>query len=84
MKHRRGIDLMVSVPPARHHEYQSTGSVYETIAQLRDSNDETMTIDPSHLSFLYQGMNRDVKERNYGLLPYRLALLHADRAVTGQ
>lgn len=44
---------------------------------LRDSNDETMTIDPAHLSFLYQGMDRNVKEPNYGLQPYRLALLRA-------
>ena len=44
---------------------------------LRDSIDETMTIDPAHLSFLYQGMDRTVSERNYALLPYRLALLRA-------
>jgi hypothetical protein len=45
---------------------------------LRKANDETMTIDPAHLRFLYQGMDRSTKEKNYGLLPYRLALLTAE------
>lgn len=36
MKHRRGIDLMASALPERHYEYQPTGSVYETVAQLRE------------------------------------------------
>lgn len=46
---------------------------------LRDGNDETMTIDPAHLTFLYQGMDRATSEKNYGLLPYRLALLRDAR-----
>ncbi len=44
---------------------------------LRDGNDETMTVDPSHLRFLYQGMDRTVVEPTYNLQPYRLALLSA-------
>jgi hypothetical protein len=44
---------------------------------LRDGNDETMTVDPAHLEFLYQGLDRNVSEPNYALLPYRLALLRA-------
>ncbi len=36
MKHRRGVELIASITPARHFEYQPTGSVYETIAQLRE------------------------------------------------
>ena len=44
---------------------------------LRDGNDETMTIDPAHLAFLYQGLERDTPQGDYALLPYRLALLHA-------
>jgi hypothetical protein len=47
---------------------------------LREGYDETMTIDPKNLHFLYQGLDRNVKEPNYGLLPYRLALLTAEGA----
>jgi hypothetical protein len=44
---------------------------------LRDGYDETPTIDPNNLRFLYQG--RDPKSGgNYSLLPYRLALLTLD------
>jgi len=46
---------------------------------LRDGYDETPTIDPKNLRFLYQG--RDPKSGgNYSLLPYRLALLTLDRS----
>jgi len=46
---------------------------------LRDGYDETPTIDPNNLRFLYQG--RDPKSNgNYSLLPYRLALLTLDRS----
>jgi len=47
---------------------------------LRDGIDETMTIDPQNLHFLFQGMDRNVVEPNYVLLPYRLALLNADNS----
>lgn len=45
---------------------------------LRDGVDETMTIDPANLRFLYQGMDRNSKEKEYSLHPYRLALLRAE------
>lgn len=45
---------------------------------IRDGYDETMTVDPANLSFLYQGMNRNVSESNYSQQPYRLALLQAN------
>lgn len=47
---------------------------------LRTGSDETMTVDPTNLQFLYQGMDRQVVEPNYLLLPYRLALLRAESA----
>ena len=49
---------------------------------LRDGNDETMTIDPANLHFLYQGLDRRTPQMDYGLLPYRLALLCATNATT--
>ena len=49
---------------------------------LRDGNDETMTIDPANLHFLYQGMDRHTGQMDYGLLPYRLGLLSATGAAT--
>jgi hypothetical protein len=42
---------------------------------LRDGSDETMTLDPKNLRFLYQGLPVGSKEPDYLLLPYRLALL---------
>ena len=42
---------------------------------LREGSDETMTVDPKNLRFLYQGLARGTNEPNYVLLPYRLALL---------
>ena len=43
---------------------------------LRDGYDQTMTIDPANLVFLYQGLGTDTAPRTpYGKLPYRLALL---------
>ena len=48
---------------------------------LREGCDETMTVDPRNLHFLYQGMARDVSEPNYVLLPYRLALLREAEAL---
>jgi hypothetical protein len=44
---------------------------------LRDGNDETMTVDPANLRFLYQGKDQNDTEANYGLQPYRLAMLRA-------
>jgi hypothetical protein len=48
---------------------------------LRDGSDETMTVDPQNLHFLYQGMERNVSEPNYLRLPYRLGLLRATNAT---
>jgi hypothetical protein len=50
---------------------------------IRDGNDETMTLDPENLRFLYQGLPVGSKEPDYLLLPYRLALLKtADTSTT--
>ncbi|MBI2513282.1 MAG: hypothetical protein HYV96_14995 [Opitutae bacterium] len=42
---------------------------------LREGADETATVDPQNIRFLYQGLPRGTNEPNYILLPYRLALL---------
>jgi hypothetical protein len=45
---------------------------------LRDGYDETLTIDPRNLQFLYQGMDLDQAAMNkldYSQLPWRLAIL---------
>jgi hypothetical protein len=44
---------------------------------LRDGVDETMTVDPDNLTFLYQGMPRTASAPDYSQLPWRLALLHS-------
>ncbi|PTY07097.1 hypothetical protein DB347_07225 [Opitutaceae bacterium EW11] len=44
---------------------------------LRDGSDETMTVDPSALSFLYQGRADQSPTPDYARLPYRLALLRS-------
>ena len=36
MKHRRGIDLLASVPPAKFHEYRPEPSIYETVRSMRE------------------------------------------------
>ena len=43
---------------------------------LRDSNDETLTIDPANLRFLFQGATQQEKAgKPYGKIPWRLGLL---------
>ena len=43
---------------------------------IRDSNDETLTVDPNNLILLYQGLEAATpKDTEYSQLPYQLALL---------
>lgn len=42
---------------------------------LREGNDETLTVDPANLRFLFQGVLQKDKPGNYGLIPWRLGLL---------
>jgi hypothetical protein len=45
---------------------------------LRESNDETLTVDPSRLRFLIQGVTDAEREgKKYGEIPWRLGLLTA-------
>lgn len=47
---------------------------------LRVGSDETMTVDPHNLHFLYQGVSRTATAPNYTQIPYHLALLNASDA----
>jgi hypothetical protein len=43
---------------------------------LRESNDETLTVDPANLVFLFQGVTAaEMEGRQYGQIPWRLGLL---------
>jgi hypothetical protein len=49
---------------------------------LRESNDETLTVDPDHLRFLFQGCTKEERTgKGYGLYPWRLGLLEAVKAA---
>jgi hypothetical protein len=49
---------------------------------IRATNDQTMTINPCSLQFLYQGRAQSSDGTTYGLLPYRPGLLTLVGAVT--
>jgi hypothetical protein len=47
---------------------------------LRDGHDETLTVDPSRLAFLFQGVSaRDREGKKYGEIPWKLGLLRPAR-----
>ncbi len=47
---------------------------------LREGHDETMTVDPGRLRFLFQGCSASGREgKGYGGFPWRLGLLEATR-----
>ena len=48
---------------------------------LRDGYDETLTVDPQNLRFLYQGLPVGSHKPDYVLLPYRLGLLKPSLAT---
>jgi len=48
---------------------------------LRQGFDQTPTIDPQNMIFLYQGIDRQSREQSYSQLPYRLALIRANEPL---
>jgi hypothetical protein len=47
---------------------------------IRHSNDQTLTIDPNHWQFLFQGMlDRDKSRKGYGQFQWRLGLLNPSK-----
>lgn len=51
---------------------------------IRSNNNQTLTVDPQRLQFLFQGMlEKDKRNRNYGQFSWRLGLLTAVPYSTG-
>ncbi len=44
---------------------------------LRDSYDQTLTVDPANLQFLYQGVNPASRGVAYNSLPWQLGIIHS-------
>ena len=43
---------------------------------IREGNDETMTVDPRRLQFVFQGvLEKDKAGKGYGQLPWRIGIL---------
>ena len=43
---------------------------------IRDGYDQSLTVDPDHLQFVFQGMwDRDKSGRNYGQFQWRIGML---------
>ncbi|MDQ8202155.1 non-reducing end alpha-L-arabinofuranosidase family hydrolase [Pelagicoccus sp. SDUM812003] len=48
---------------------------------LREGYDQNLVLDPQNMIFLYQGMDRHSQEKEYSQLPYRLALIRANKPL---
>jgi len=66
---------------SRENAEQPTGRWTDNISHgelLRGGYDETLTVDPTHLQFLFQGVSSaDMAGRKYGEIPWQLGLLTA-------
>jgi len=76
--------------PGREHPFAGAGNVEQPSGHwtdnvshgelIRSGCDETLTIDPTELQFLIQGvLAKDVSGKKYGEIPWRLGLLRLDR-----
>ncbi len=51
---------------------------------VREGNDESMTVDPNHLQFVFQGMlEKDKSGKNYGQFQWRIGILTPAAAAPG-
>ena len=76
--------------PTREHAFAGAGNVEQPEGRwtdnishgelIRSGCDETLTIDPTRMQFLIQGvLAKDVSGKKYGEIPWRLGLLKLDR-----